>query len=44
MLAKCKLTEDQAWKSLQDYYASTSSKLIMRNMFNEDIDRFSNYR
>lgn len=43
MQAKCKLTEDQAWKSLQDYYASTSSKLIMRNMFNEDIDRFSNY-
>ena len=44
MQAKSKLTEDQAWKSLQDYYATTSSKLIMRNMFAEDVDRFTKYR
>lgn len=44
MQSKAKLTEDLAWKALQDYYASTSSKLIMKNMFEQDSNRFSKYR
>jgi hypothetical protein len=38
------LTDEPAWKELQNYYASNGSKLNMREMFQNDPDRFNRYR
>lgn len=44
MSAKPKLTEDAAWKNLQDYFASNGPKLNIRSMFDEDKERFTRFR
>ena len=44
MTAKGKLTDDLAWKGLQDYFVSHGTKLNMRKLFEEDGERFSKYR
>jgi hypothetical protein len=44
MTEKGKLTDDPAWKNLQDYFASMGSQLNMRNLFEQDKERFKKYR
>ena len=38
------LTEEPAWKALQEYYDQNGSKINMAQMFKEDGSRFQKYR
>ena len=38
------LTEEPAWKALQEYYDQNGSKINMAQMFKEDSSRFQKYR
>lgn len=44
MEGKAFLTEEAAYKSLQDYYKKNGSKLVINQLFKEDPDRFKKYR
>ncbi|XP_042858995.1 glucose-6-phosphate isomerase-like [Penaeus japonicus] len=43
MEGKAFLTEEAAYKSLQDYYNKNGSKLVINQLFKEDPDRFKKY-
>ena len=44
MEGKAFLTEEAAYKNLQQYYNSNGSKLNILQMFQQDEDRFKKYR
>lgn len=44
MEGKAFLTEEAAYKNLQDYYNKNGSKLVINQLFKEDPDRFKKYR
>ncbi|XP_063605134.1 glucose-6-phosphate isomerase-like, partial [Penaeus indicus] len=43
MEGKAFLTEEAAYKNLQDYYNKNGSKLVINQLFKEDPDRFKKY-
>ncbi|XP_047487013.1 glucose-6-phosphate isomerase-like [Penaeus chinensis] len=43
MEGKAYLTEEAAYKNLQDYYNKNGSKLVINQLFKEDPDRFKKY-
>lgn len=44
MEGKAFLTEEAAYKNLQDYYNKNGSKLVLNQLFKEDPNRFKKYR
>lgn len=44
MEPKVKLTEEQAWKQLEEYFNKTGSKINIPNLFQQDPGRFENFR
>jgi glucose-6-phosphate isomerase len=38
------LTSEPTWQQLQDFYDKNSSKLVIKDLFEQDPNRFKNFR
>lgn len=41
---KQKLTEENSWKQLEEYFFGTGSKIKISDLFQQDIERFNKFR